>query len=137
MIASKILEEFLLYTGKKNNNADVQKYLLFSLFIMRNIWNCWVRERVEDSWDVHKGQVRIFSELFLRSAFERIVQGYLKALNHFSFYLILDFRESRQKHLKAPNHLIFSSLLCFRESDTVQNFLYLSTLGTLTHSQRP
>ena len=42
----------------------------------------------------HRGEIRIYSEsLLLRSAFARLVQGHLKALNHLSFSLLLNFHE--------------------------------------------
>ena len=40
-----------------------------------------------------QGEIRIFREPFLlRSAFGRLVQGHLKALNHLRFALLLCFR---------------------------------------------
>ena len=56
-----------------------------------------------------------------------LVQGHLMALNNFSFYLFLDFRESHQSYLKAPNHVRFNSLLYIRESGIAQAFFYSFT----------
>ena len=59
-------------------------------FITRNVHISRVKERVKDGWDVHRGEVWIFSEpLLLRSAFARLVQGHFNALNRLSFSLLL------------------------------------------------
>ena len=82
-----------------------------------------------------QGKIRIFSEPLLRSAFGKLVQGHLLALNH-SFFSLLYFRNSRQDHLKVPNHLSFYSLFYFPEFGTALAFLYLSTLGSLVQGYR-
>ena len=67
-----------------------------------------------------QGKIQIFSELlFLHSAFRRLGQSHLKALNHFSFPSLLYFHESHQGHLKPPNHFRFSLLLSFHEFSTI------------------
>ena len=83
-----------------------------------------------------QGEIRIFCEpLLLRSAFRRLVQGHLKALNHLCFSSLLYFHKSRQGHFKVPKHLRFSLLLYFRESGKSQAFLYHLTQDSLAQGQ--
>ena len=56
-----------------------------------------------------QGEIRIFSEPLLRSAFARLVQGQLKTFNQLSFYSFFDFR-AFSKHPSS----FFSDLSRFR-----------------------
>ena len=70
-----------------------------------------VRERVENCWDVqtwnwYKSSVNC---LFLSSAFGRLVQGYIKALNHCTFFHAFLLSRVWHKNLKTKNSQRFQS----------------------------
>ena len=69
---------------RKKHRWSIKTNLSSFLLLTRNVRVSWVRERVEMA-EIHRGVISITRELILlRSAFARLIQGHLKALNHLS-----------------------------------------------------
>ena len=103
---------YVLYTTKKDNNADIQKYNLFLSFpsITQNVHMGRVRKRVENSWDAHTG-VSMNLQWTASSSFPhfaRLVQCHFKTLNHLGFYLLLNFCESRTDPSQGNTCVVFT-----------------------------